>query len=281
MKKSIFLCAISNISSGSCAEDCGFCTQSAHHHANIEHYKYKPVEQIVFEAINANKNGAVGFCLVTSGLGLDDKKLSFVCEAARAVKAELPHMHLIACNGLATIEQLETLQKAGIDSYNHNLETSEGFYDQTCTTHSWQARYQTCLNVKKIGLSLCSGGIFGLGESAQERTSFIQSVKSLAPDTMPLNFFIPNPALPLKAPPLSEKEALDIIKEVRLALPDTRLMIAGGREITFTSVDCDIFDAGADAIVIGDYLTTKGALPKRDHLMITRLGYEIATFCHA
>jgi len=281
MKKSIFLCAISNISSGSCAEDCGFCTQSAHHHANIERYKYKPIEQIVFEAHNATKNGAIGFCLVTSGLGLDDKKLAFVCEAARAVKAELPDIHLIACNGLATIEQLRILKDAGINSYNHNLESSESFYNTICTTHSWQERYQTCLNVHAVGLSLCSGGIFGLGESKEERTAFIQSVKSLAPDTMPLNFFIQNPALPLKTEPLSEKEALDIIKEVRAALPNTRLMVAGGREITFTSADCDIFEAGADAIVIGDYLTTKGELPERDRSMITRLGYEIATLCHA
>lgn len=281
MKKSIFLCAISNISSGSCAEDCGFCTQSAHHHANIERYKYKPIEQIVFEAHNATKNGAIGFCLVTSGLGLDDKKLAFVCEAARAVRAELPDIHLIACNGLATIEQLRILKDAGINSYNHNLESSESFYNTICTTHSWQERYQTCLNVHAVGLSLCSGGIFGLGESKEERTAFIQSVKSLAPDTMPLNFFIQNPALPLKAEPLSEKEALDIIKEVRAALPNTRLMVAGGREITFTSADCDIFEAGADAIVIGDYLTTKGELPERDRSMITRLGYEIATLCHA
>ncbi len=281
MKKSIFLCAISNISSGSCAEDCGFCTQSAHHHANIERYKYKPIEQIVFEAHNATKNGAIGFCLVTSGLGLDDKKLAFVCEAARAVRAELPDIHLIACNGLATIEQLSVLKDAGINSYNHNLESSESFYNTICTTHSWQERYQTCLNVHAVGLSLCSGGIFGLGESKEERTAFIQSVKSLAPDTMPLNFFIQNPALPLKAEPLSEKEALDIIKEVRAALPNTRLMVAGGREITFTSADCDIFEAGADAIVIGDYLTTKGELPERDRSMITHLGYEIATLCHA
>ena len=111
MKKSIFLCAISNISSGSCAEDCGFCTQSARHHADIERYKYKPVDQIVFEAKNASNNGAIGFCLVTSGLGLDDKKLSFVCEAARAIKAELPDLNLIACNGIASVEQLKTLNR--------------------------------------------------------------------------------------------------------------------------------------------------------------------------
>lgn len=281
MKKSIFLCAISNISSGSCAEDCGFCTQSARHHVDIARYKYKPVEQIVFEAKNAVNNGAIGFCLVTSGLGLDDKKLAFVCEAARAVKAELPDLNLIACNGIATVEQLKILKDAGINSYNHNLESSETFYTKICTTHSWESRYQTCMNVKEVGLSLCSGGIFGLGESHEDRTAFIQSVKSLSPDTMPLNFYIQNPALPLKAAPLSEKEALEIITEVRTALPNTRLMVAGGRETTFKSKECDIFAAGADAIVIGDYLTTKGELPASDREMIERLGYEIATTCHA
>ena len=281
MKKSIFLCAISNISSGSCAEDCGFCTQSAHHKAEIERYKYKSIDQIVFEAKNATKNGAIGFCLVTSGLGLDDKKLAYVCEAARAVKAELPDIHLIACNGIANVEQLKALKEAGADSYNHNLETSQNFYNTICTTHSWESRYQTCLNAKEAGLSLCSGGIFGLGETKEDRKAFIESVKSLNPFTMPLNFFIQNPALSLKADPLSEEEALEIIRDVRKALPETRLMVAGGRETTFTSPDCDIFEAGADAIVIGDYLTTKGELPEKDRAMIERLGYTIATMCHA
>lgn len=280
MKKSIFLCSICNISSGSCAEDCGFCTQSAKHHAQIERYKYKPIEQIVFEAKNASQNGALGFCLVTSGLGLDDKKLAFVCEAARAVRAELPTIHLIACNGLASVEQLKALKEAGANSYNHNLESSREYYEKICTTHSWEQRFQTCLNVKEAGLTLCSGGIFGLGESAEDRLSFIQSVQELSPATMPLNFYHPNPALPLVAKPLNEEEALDIIKTVRQHLPQTMLMVAGGREITFKNRQSDIFEAGADAIVIGDYLTTKGQLPAHDLAMLETLGYSIATQCH-
>lgn len=281
MSKRIFLCSICNISSGSCAEDCGFCTQSAKHHANIVRYKYKPIEQIVLEAQNAATHGALGFCLVTSGLGLDDKKLEFVCEAARAVRKALPTIHLIACNGLATLEQLKQLKDAGVNSYNHNLETSANYYNKICSTHSWEARYQTCLDVKESGLFLCSGGIFGLGESEEDRASFIQSIKELSPATMPLNFYHHNPALPLKANPLSEEEALAIIKNVRAALPQTMLMVAGGREITFKNKQCDIFAAGADAIVIGDYLTTKGQPPKEDLDMIRSLGYELATECHA
>lgn len=280
MRKAIFLCSICNISSGSCAEDCGFCTQSAKHHANIERYKYKAIEQIVKEAKHVTSYGALGFCLVTSGLGLDDKKLSFVCEAARAVRAEIPDIHLIACNGLASVEQLKTLKEAGVNSYNHNLETSKAFYEKICSTHSWEERYQTCLNVKESGLALCSGGIFGLGESAEDRASFIQSVKALEPQTMPLNFYHPNEALPLKAKPLSEQEALGIIQEVKQSLPSTMLMVAGGREITFKNRQCDIFEAGADAIVIGDYLTTAGQPPREDLAMIEALGYEIAKSCH-
>lgn len=278
--KEIFLCAIGNISSGSCAEDCGFCTQSAKHHADIARYKYKPIETIVHEAKTAASWGSLGFCLVTSGLGLDDKKLAFVCEAARAVRKELPSIHLIACNGIASLDQLKVLKEAGINSYNHNLETSKAYYKKVCTTHSWEVRYETCLHVKEAGLLLCSGGIFGLGESEEDRASFIQSIASLEPSTMPLNFYHPNPALPLKAEPLSEQEALAIIAQVRVALPHTMLMVAGGRERTFKNAQADIFAAGADSIVIGDYLTTQGQAPTKDLEMIASLGYTIASNCH-
>ncbi|NCD00115.1 MAG: biotin synthase [Bacteroidia bacterium] len=278
-KKSIYLCAISNISSGSCTEDCGFCTQSAHHKIVIERYKYKSIDQIVLEAKSAVKNGALAFCLVTSGLGLDDKKLVYVCEAAHAIKKELSKIHLIACNGIATLKQLKTLKEAGVDSYNHNLETSKNFYSKVCTTHSWEARYQTCKNVNEAGLYLFCGGIFGLGETKEDRVSFIESVKSLNPLTMPLNFFIHHPSLPLQTDTLNEEEALEIIREVRIALPETRLMLAGGRETIFTSSHYDIFEAGIDAIVIGDYLTTKGECPEKDRVMIEHLGYRVISSC--
>jgi biotin synthase len=280
MPKEIFLCAISNISSGSCNEDCGFCTQSAKHHANIQRYRYKDIYKIVEEAKSAKSNGAIGFCLVTSGKGLDDKKLDFVCKAATAIQKEVPEINLIACNGLATLEQLKTLKNAGIKLYNHNLESSKEHYQTLCKTHSWEERYQTCLHVKEAGLKLVCGGIFGLGESEEDRASFIQSVKSLEPFTMPLNFFHPNPALPLKAEPMDEDEALKIISEVRLELPKTRLMVAGGREITFKTKQAKIFEAGANAIVIGNYLTTLGAEPNKDIMMIKDAGYEIATYCN-
>ena len=281
MSKKIFLCAISNISSGSCAEDCGFCTQSAKHHADIQRYKHKDINLIVQEAKAAKANGAIGFCLVTSGKGLDDKKLDFVCKACEAVKKEVKELNIIACNGLANLEQLKTLKNSGVDLYNHNLESSKEFYKTLCSTHSWEQRYQTCLDAKEAGLKLVCGGIFGLGESEDDRISFIQSIKSLNPSTVPMNFFHPNPALPIQKKPMDEDEALEIIKYVRSELPNTRLMVAGGREITFKTKQAQIFDAGANSIVIGNYLTTTGAKPHKDIEMIKSARYEIALYCDA
>lgn len=276
----IFLCAICNVSSGSCNEDCKFCTQSARHKADIQRYKYKEIEQIVQEAKMARENGAVGFCLVTSGKGLDDKKLEFISKAAFTVRKELGEFNIIACNGTATKEQLQELKRAGVMSYNHNLETSQEFYANICTTHSWQERYETAQNVKEVGLNLVCGGIFGLGEREEDRVSFVNSLKELNPKTVPLNFFIPNVALPLSAQPLHVEKALELVQWVRGELPEVRLMVAGGRESTFGTRQGEIFDAGANAIVIGNYLTTTGNMPNDDRAMIESLGLEIAKTCH-
>lgn len=278
--KTIYLCAICNTSSGSCLEDCQFCTQSVYHKADIERYKYKNIDTILEEVSHATANGATGFCLVTSGKGLDDKKVAFISKAASAICEQFSDINLIACNGTASIGQLLELKKAGVKSYNHNLESSAAFYPNICTTHSWDERFETCLAIKEVGLNLVCGGIFGLGESHKDRESFVSSLKELQPRTVPLNFYHPNPALPLKAQPLEIEEALDLVSWVRSELPDVRLMVAGGREITFKERQADIFERGADAIVIGNYLTTAGADPDADRKMIRALGYKIATSCN-
>jgi len=276
MSKTIFLCSICNVSSGSCNEDCKFCTQSIKHGADIERYSYKKVSQILDEANRARQRGATGFCLVTSGKGLNNTKLKFICEAARAVRAEIPDFNIIACNGTATLEQLKALKEAGVTSYNHNLETSEDYYPQICTSHTWQERFDTCEAVNEAGLNLVSGGIFGLGESDEQRVSFINAIKKLKAKTVPLNFFHPNPALPLKEKPLHVEEALELIRWVRRELPDVKLMVAGGRKITFKDRQNEIFAAGANAIVIGDYLTTSGEDINKDKQMIESLGLNLA-----
>jgi biotin synthase len=275
----IYLCAISNISSGSCSEDCSFCTQSARYHADIEIYRQKSIDQIVEEAKQARKNRAIGFCLVTAGKGLSASKLEYLCEAAKAVKKEVPELNIIACNGTATVEDMQKLKEAGVGSYNHNLESSKEYYQKICSTHLWEERYQTCLNAKVAGLKLCSGGIFGMGESEKDRLSMIASLKELQPDSIAINFFHPNEALPIKSNTLDIDEALDLIKYVRDELKNSRIMVAGGRERMFGDRVSEIFDAGCNSIVVGNYLTTSGEKPNKDIQMIESLGLEIASNC--
>lgn len=276
----IFLCAISNIESGTCNEDCKFCTQSVKYKADIQRYKQKDISTIVEEAIRARENKAVGFCLVTAGKGLDDKRLDFVCRAAVEVKKLNLGMKIIACNGTATKEQLLELKKAGVDNYNHNLETSREFYKEICTTHTWDERYETCQNVKEVGLNLVCGGIFGLGESREDRISMLKSIASLNPMNVPINFFHPNEALPFTNNPLSRQEAFELIKLTREMVPDAhKIMVAGRREVMFKEDEYKIFEYGANSFVIGDYLTTKGKSPKEDIENLEALGYEIAFKC--
>jgi len=279
-QKQIFLCAINNILSGTCKEDCKFCTQSVRYHADIERYNYKTIEQIVEEAGQAKANGALGYCLVTAGKSLDDKKVDFVARTAQAIKAEIDGLNLIACNGTATKEQLRYLKEHGIDSYNHNLETSERYYPEICLTHGWHERYKTCENTKSVGLALCSGGIFGMGELQEDRDDLLEAIASLQPESTPLNFYHPNPALPIKTRNIELEEGLRIIRKAHSLLGGERLlMVAGGRELLFSGHEEKMFKAGANAIVIGNYLTTSGIAPKKDQLMLEKLGYEVATSC--
>ena len=278
MSKKIFLCSISNISSGSCAEDCKFCTQSIYHNVEIEKYSKKDIDLIVQEAKHVSELGALGFCLVTSGKGINRQSLKYILSVAEKVKSEVPQLNLIACNGVATKDDLKELKSVGVDSYNHNLETSKEYYKYICSTHSWEERYKTCENVKEVGLKLCTGGIFGMGESEEERESFINSLLSLQPESIPLNFYHHNPALPLKPNNLTIDQGLKIIKNIRDQF-NGRLMVAGGRESFFKERQYEIFEAGANSIVIGDYLTTKGEKEHKDLEMLRRLGLEIAKEC--
>jgi len=278
MKDKIFLCSICNINSGTCLEDCKFCSQSVRYKADIDRYKQKEIELILEEARVARDNGALGFCLVTADKGLNDKTLEFVCNTAKILTKEVPELRLIACNGTASVEQLLTLKEAGIKAYNHNLETSRDFYPQICTTHSWDERYKTCKNVKEAGLVLISGGIFGLGESQEDRVSMLESLKELNPTSVPINFYHHNEALKLQPNSITTDEALELIKLTRETITDAeRIMVAGGRELMFKDRQNEIFKYGANSIVIGNYLTTSGRVMSKDLEMLKSLGLNIAT----
>lgn len=277
MSEKIFLCSICNINSGTCKEDCKFCSQSVRYKADIERYKQKPIEDIKKEAVIARDNGALGFCLVTADKGLNDKTLAFVCNVAKAVSEVAPKLRLIACNGTASLEQLITLKESGIKAYNHNLETSEAFYPQICTTHPWSERYETCQNVNESGLVLITGGIFGLGETQEDRVSMLESLASLNPTSVPINFYHHNEALDLTPNSLGVDEGLKLVQLTRDTLPNAeRIMVAGGRELMFGERQSEIFENGANSIVIGNYLTTSGRIMSKDLDMLKSLNLEVA-----
>ena len=277
MNKEIFLCSICNINSGTCLEDCKFCSQSVRYKADIERYKQKEIKLIQKEALNARNSGALGFCLVTADKGLNEKTLKFVCDVAKAVIKVAPELRLIACNGTATVAQLLILKEAGIKAYNHNLETSERFYKEICTTHPWSERYETCQNVNKAGLTLITGGIFGLGETQEDRVSMLNSLASLNPTSVPINFYHHNEALELQPNSLTVEEALALIKLTRETIPNAqRIMVAGGRELMFGTRQDEIFTVGANSIVIGNYLTTAGREMNKDLEMLKSLKLNVA-----
>jgi biotin synthase len=277
--KEIFLCSICNVSNGGCKEDCAYCTQSRKYQTGVKIYKEKSLDEIMKEAKYFADAGALGFCLVTSGRSLTSQKTEYISRAAKMIKKEFD-FHLIACCGSADKESLRELKNAGIDSYNHNLETSKDFFPKICTTHTWDERYKTCENAASVGLMLCVGGIMGIGESWKDREDFYKAVSSLNPFTSPVNFYIPNTALPIKKDIMDRAEAIECIKLAKSYLPSTRLMMAGGRETVFGFEQKEIFEAGIDAIVIGGYLNACGNEPKDDIEMIKRYGFEVSVVCH-
>lgn len=275
MAKKVFLCSISNVSSGACGEDCAYCHQSIKYGRNAQIYKYKPKDEVLSEAISLAKFGASGFCLVTSGLKIDSKKCDYIAQIASEIKKRLPRMLVIACCGIANRDELMFLKKNGVDSYNHNLETAESYFGRICTTHSFEARFRTCESALSVGLKLCSGGIYGLGESLTQRIEFLRALQSLNPHSSPINFYIPHKNLPLKNEIISKDEALETIILAREMLGDSILMLAGGREIVFGSEQREIFKYGIDAIVLGDYLATSGDAPKKDIAMLESYNLKI------
>ncbi|MDR0663933.1 MAG: biotin synthase [Helicobacteraceae bacterium] len=275
---SVFLCAISNIASGSCNEDCGFCAQSARYQTKIERFKSKPIERICEEAKSAAKAGAVGFCLVTAGRAITDETLEYVSRAARAVKALELDLKIIACNGTGTKDRFTQLRQSGVDLYNHNLETSERFFPNICSTHSWRERYETNEAAASAGLGLVLGGIYGMGESDDDRVDLLKTIASFKPMSSPINFYIANPALPIKQPVIDTDEALKWVRKAREILgPQPRIMLAGGKEQAFGDRLMEAIEAGADAMVVGNYLTTEGMDSAKLRDTIIGAGYKVAT----
>jgi len=266
----IDLCAIVNIKSGHCAMDCRFCAQSQYHSAIIETYPLVPAEELATKTHNLWSQNIHRIGWVASGRSPTMEEIDRIIESATSLLAAedvAPANQICVSLGQLDTPALRRMHSAGFCRYHHNLETSERFYSSICTTQRWQDRRATVERVKEIGWSVCSGGLFGLGETWEDRLQLALSLQKMEVDSVPINFFTPIPGTPLAdRPVLSPDEALRIVALFRLTLPKATIRICGGRPTVFARREQDelLLRAGANALMTGNFLTTSGISPEKD-----------------
>lgn len=278
--KTIGMCSIINAKSGLCQEDCAFCAQSAHHQANPPVYDLKPVSEIVAGARDAEQKGCQCFGIVTSGSSIDPgEELERLLTALREIRATTK-IRPSASLGLLTPASAEALAKAGCATYHHNLETARSFFPQICTTHDYEQDVETVRLAKAAGMKVCCGGIFGLGESLQQRVELGLTLRDLDVDSVPLNFLAPVAGTPLSdMRDLNPMDCLRIIALYRFLLPDKHINVCGGREINLREYQSWIFLAGASGVMVGNYLTRQGRNLEDDLQLIRDAELQYAKRC--
>ena len=269
------ICSIVNAKAGKCQEDCGFCAQSSQFKTDSPEYALLDVEKIVEAAKEAEAFGSNEFSIVTSGTALNSREeLNKVIEAVKRIKKET-NLETCCSLGLMDLEDLKELKTAGLDRCHHNLETAESHFDKIVTTHNYEDEVLAVKNAKEAGLQVCVGGIFGMGETFAQRVELAIDIRDLETQSFPINFLKPLEGTALENMALMELyEALRTIAMLRLILPTIDLFVCGGREEVFNNHQEKIFAAGANGILGGNYLTTKGQDPKRDIKMIENLGLK-------
>jgi biotin synthase len=263
-----------NAKSGVCPEDCGYCSQSIVSTAPIEKYQLLERETIVEGAREAWRRKAGTYCIVASGRGPSARELREVAAAVREIKDELP-MKVCACLGLLTDDQAVALREAGVDRYNHNLNTSGDHYSKITTTHTYGDRVRTIDAVKRAGISPCSGVIVGMRERDEQVVDVAFALRELDADSIPVNFLHAIPGTPLEGVyELDPRRCLRVLALFRFVCPTKEIRVSGGREVNLRTLQ-PLALYPANAIFIGDYLTTAGQEAEADYRMIEDLGFEI------
>ncbi len=273
--REVHIHVLQNAKSGLCSEDCSFCSQSVKHDSEVPRYKVQTVETLVAGAHDAVSMGAKRYCMVTSTRRPSEKELQVICEATRRIKAELD-IDICASLGKLVGGDAETLVEAGVNRFNHNLETSENYYPEVVSTHTWQSRVDTVKAAKAAGLEACCGGIMGLGEAAQDRVDLAFSLRALEVESIPVNFLDARPGTPLAhVERMRPEDALRSLCMFRFVNPRADLRVAGGREkILGEHQGRALYPA--NSIFCNGYLTTGGQGFERDVAMIEAAGFKVA-----
>ncbi len=272
----IHLCSIVNLKAGGCPENCRFCAQSAFYSTESPRHGLLPTADVLAAAAEAGANGAAGFALVAAWRGLEEGPiLDAVCGQLAALKREGKIRPDGSLGMIKNPRVAERLKAAGLECYNHNLETSRRFFPNVCDSHTYDDRLETIRHLKAAGIKICSGGILGMGETREDRCDLAFALKEVGASIVPINILNPIPGTPLgDRVPLSPLEILQSIACFRFILPTQEIMVAGGRAVNLRDTQSLIFMAGASALMIGNYLTTGNQPPEKDLQMIRDLGLD-------
>lgn len=273
--KTVQLYFLMNAKSGLCPEDCHYCSQSKISTAPVPKYNILQRDQLMQAAEVAAARGAKTYCLVISARGPNEREIRAVEQVVPEIKSKYG-LDICACLGILTREHADRLKACGVDRVNHNLNTSESFYGEVCTTHRYADRVQTLRHVRDAGMEMCSGGIIGMGESKQDIVSMAFDLQELGVQSIPLNFLNAIEGTPLATKSdLSPADCLKTLTMFRFVNPERELRIAGGREIHLRSLQ-PLGLYVANSLFVGDYLTTKGQAPESDYAMIRDMGFEVS-----
>jgi biotin synthase len=273
-KNQMEFCSLINAKNGACTEDCSFCAQSSHYKTPINAYGLVSKDEMLAGAEKAVAINANRYCIVVSGRRASKEEVDKIADAVKEIKKTYP---IKVCCSLGTIdeEDLDKLKDAGVDRINHNLETSGKYFPKIVSTHTWKERYETIKKIQKVGLSTCTGGIFGMGESDEDIVDLAMTYRDLEVDSIPLNFLIPIPGTPLgDKHNLTPLKCLKIIALFRLFNPKSEIRLCGGRELNLKDYHDVAFEV-ANCLMAGGYLTRAGREPGKDEEMARRLGREL------
>lgn len=268
------LCTIINAKSGLCPENCRFCAQSAHHPTGAEVYPLLPAKEIVQEAVRCQDQGVLRFSMVTSGRALSDREVDEMCRAAEEIRKGCG-ISLCISFGLLNEEQYRRLKAAGVERVHNNLETSRRNFPNICTTHTFEDKIAAIRAAQAAGLTVCSGGIMGLGETVEDRVDMALTLRELGINSVPINMLNPIPGTPMENNPrLTGEDMRRIVAVYRFLLPRAAIRLAGGRGL-LSDKGAGCFCSGANAAISGDMLTTAGITVETDLALLKQLGYEV------
>lgn len=267
------VCSIISARTGKCNENCKYCSQSSHNHADIICHPLLTVEEVKQAAIKAKENGATRFCIVTSGRSESGDDFDKILEMMKAVSS-IDGIHCCASLGLLSEEQIIKAKEAGLERFNHNINTSKRYHKEICTTHNFEDRVNTVKLLNKHGIEPCCGVILGMGETKEDRVDMALSLAELNPKTVPINVLDPIKGTPLEnyGNKITEEEVLRTICIFRIAMPKAILRYAGGRNVRLSKETQKLgIIAGINGLLAGDYLTTEGVQTKEDRKMLKEL----------